>query len=138
MKWPLTSSLSKDALINWALNNNSLDTMTWLFSRSHRPCQANKKPLNMHKMHSFRSSCILTKSYPGLCSPFIHSAASNDSASGLWRPWLDCVNVKADLSLCYITYARTHVFARIILTPVWAILFLMLKTNHKRLARLKS
>ena len=33
-------------------------------------------------------------------SIFIHSEASNDSVSGQWGPWSDCVNRQADLGLC--------------------------------------
>ena len=32
----------------------------------------------MHEMHQFSSSCARAKSYPGFCSPFIHSVVSNE------------------------------------------------------------
>ena len=34
------------------------------------------------KMHRFKSSCVCAKTDPGICSPSIHSAVSNDSVSG--------------------------------------------------------
>ena len=41
-----------------------------------------------------------TKSYPGLCSQFIHSVVSNDSVDRKERLRSDCANAQADLSLC--------------------------------------
>ena len=55
-----------------------------------------KMPLSMCKMHRFRSSCPCAKYHPGFCSPFIHSVVSNDSVSGYWRPWSDCVDAQSD------------------------------------------
>ena len=52
-----------------------------------------------HKTLSFRSSYTCTKYHPGFCSPFIHYVVSNDSISGQWRPWSDCMDAQAHLGL---------------------------------------
>ena len=56
-----------------------------------------KMPLSTCKMH--RLSNVCAKSHPCLC-PFIHSVVSNDSVSGQWRPWSDCMDVQIDLGFC--------------------------------------
>ena len=61
--------------------------------------------------HIFRSSCTCGKCHPGLCYLFIHSVVSNDSVSGQWMPWSDCMDVQADLGLCCShNYAWRYVF----------------------------
>ena len=56
---------------------------------------------SISKMCWFRWSCACVKYHPGLCSLFIHSVvyATNDSVSGQWIFWSDCVNKEADLDL---------------------------------------
>ena len=51
----------------------------------------------MHKLRSLRSTCA--KYHPSLCSPFIYSVVSNDSVSGQWGLWSDCVYAQAYLDL---------------------------------------
>ena len=53
----------------------------------------------MRKMHRFRFIPRMTKFHPGICSALIHSIVSNDSVSGLRRPWSDCADAQADLGL---------------------------------------
>ena len=54
---------------------------------------------NMRRMCRFRSSCACTKCHPGLCSPFMHSVASNETLSGQGRSWSDCADAQSDLGL---------------------------------------
>ena len=56
-----------------------------------------KVPLNMRKMHRFKSSCASGKYHPDLCPPFIQFVVFNDSVSGLWWPWFDCADAQADM-----------------------------------------
>ena len=51
------------------------------------------------KLCRFRSSYACAKNYPYLCSPFMHSAVSNESVSGQWMFLSDCADAQADLGL---------------------------------------
>ena len=46
----------------------------------------------------FRASA---KSHMGICFPLIHSTAPDDSVSGQWKRWSDCVCAQAELGLRY-------------------------------------
>ena len=61
---------------------------------------------NMRKMYRFRWSRVCAKSHPGLCSPLIHSIASNDSVSGQQMPWSDCTSGQSDLGLCCLCMSK--------------------------------
>ena len=50
-------------------------------------------------MCRFRSSCTCAKYHQGLCSPFVHSVVSKESASRQGRPWSNCADEQADLGL---------------------------------------
>ena len=54
-------------------------------------------PLSMYKLHRFRSPWACANYHPGIHSPFIRSVVFNDSFSGQWRPWSDCLTAQADL-----------------------------------------
>ena len=71
-----------------------------LVRRTERVKQAalkEKVPSSMRKMCGLTSSCACARSRTGICSPLMHSIESNDSVSGLRRPWSDCADAQSDL-----------------------------------------
>ena len=87
-------------------------------------------PSNMCKICRFRSSCTSATYHPALCFPFIHSVVSNDSVSRQWRPWSDCLDAQAGLSLCCLNMPKDMFLLGVahILSPL-KITFLAIKPN---------
>ena len=97
--WGFTSSCTcaKSHLSNCSSFGHSFYYPVILLADSEGPYQT----VQMCRLIWAFAACIYlktrAKSHQSICSPFIHSVVSNDSVSGHWRPWSDCMNAQADL-----------------------------------------
>ena len=93
--WAVISDRLWSAL--WSVNNDQWHTIKRilrLITSPVEPRQAKKRPLNVRKMRSLRSSCACAKYHQAICSQFIHSAVSHDSVNGQWMPGSDCAHAR--------------------------------------------
>ena len=80
-------------ILNWAISISFVSLRLWTVLEPSTKFRACAKRTDSDSYHAWADTHL------GICSLFIPSIMSNDSVSGQWRSWSDCMDAQADVDL---------------------------------------